>query len=168
MCLRIALILLCAGAVLAEPTEFPVKGYVLNLDVMLPVAPEKAFDLTTGDISGWWDHHMSEHPKQLYIEPRPGGGFFEIFDDSGNGVRHAVVTCAERGKRLRFEGPLGMAGRAFTMVTTWDYEAAGDSTRLTCTVNMNGQIDADTAKLVEGVWRHFLIEQLQPWAAKNR
>ena len=35
-----------------------------------------------------------------YIEPRPGGGFIEIFDDEGNGVLHATVIYADRGKLL--------------------------------------------------------------------
>ena len=123
------LIALCIAAfAFAEPAEFAVKGFTFTFDVTVPGSAEATFDLMTGDVSGWWDHHMS------------------------------------RGKRLRMEGPLGLAGRAFHMVTTWDYEAAGDSTRVTCTVNMSGQIDAEKAAVVEGVWKHFLIEQFKPWA----
>jgi hypothetical protein len=161
-------LLVASSLALADPTEFPVHGFTITQDVMLPVSPARAFDLMTGDISGWWDHHFAEHPKALYIEPKPGGGFFEIFDDAGHGVRHAVVTWADPGKHLRFEGPLGLAGRALTMVTTWDYAPVGDSTKITCTVNLSGQIDADFAKVVEGVWHHFLVEQLQPWVAAHK
>ena len=152
----------------AAPTEFAARGFTFTFDVTLPVDAQTAFNSMTGDVSGWWDHTMSEHPKALHIEPKPGGGFYEIFDDAGNGVRHAEVTYAEPGKRLRMEGPLGLAGRAFTMVTTWDYEQVGDSTRVTCTVNMSGQIDTEMAAIVEGVWHHFLIEQLKPWVEKKR
>ena len=159
------LIALCIAAfAFAEPAEFAVKGFTFTFDVTVPGSAEATFVLMTGDVSGWWDHHMSDQPKALYIEPKPGGGFYEIFDEAGHGVRHAEVTYAEQGKRLRMEGPLGLAGRAFHMVTTWDYEAAGDSTRVTCTVNMSGQIDAEKAAVVEGVWKHFLIEQFKPWA----
>ncbi|MCW8804045.1 MAG: hypothetical protein OQK57_06570, partial [Ignavibacteriaceae bacterium] len=55
-------------------------------EVTLPGTPEIIFDAVTGDISGWWDHSFSENPKKFYIEPKPGGGFWEIFDDEGNGV----------------------------------------------------------------------------------
>jgi hypothetical protein len=47
--------------------------------------PEAVYDAATGDISGWWDHYTSEHPKKLYLEAKPGGGFYEIFNDSGDG-----------------------------------------------------------------------------------
>ena len=49
--------------------------------VNLPGTPEDIFDAATGDISGWWDHSFSGNPKKFYLEAKPGGGFYEIFDD---------------------------------------------------------------------------------------
>jgi len=43
-------VLLLSCLVLAEPVEFPVKGYTINFDVTLPVPPDTAFKLLTGDI----------------------------------------------------------------------------------------------------------------------
>ena len=166
--LFVASLFIIVVSAVAEPTEFPIKGFTITEQVMLPVAPARAFELMTGDISGWWDHHFVDYPRRLYIEPKAGGGFYEMFDDKEHGAKHATVTYADPGKRLRFEGPLGLAGRAVTNVTTWDYEPVGDSTRVTCTVNLSGQIDADFAKVVEGVWHHFLLEQLQPWVIRNK
>ncbi len=53
------------------------------------------------DTNDWWDHSFAENPEKLFIEARPGGGFYEIFDTQGNGARHATVIYAERGKMLR-------------------------------------------------------------------
>ena len=64
----------------------------------LPGTPNEIYDAITGDISGWWDHSFSEKPYKLYIEPKPGGGFYEIFNESGDGVKHATVTVADRGR----------------------------------------------------------------------
>ena len=50
-------------------------------EVILPGTPEQIFNVATGDISGWWDHSFSETPKKLFIEAKPRGGFWEIFDD---------------------------------------------------------------------------------------
>jgi len=161
-------ILVLASSLLAEPAEFPLKGFAFTFDVSLPAPPERAYDLMTGNVSGWWDHHVSDKPARLYIEPEPGGGFYEIFDDAGNGVRHAEVTSANRGKILRMEGPLGLAGRALTMVTTWTFAASDSGTVVTCAVNLSGQIDAELASVVENVWRHFLLEQLPPWVESNK
>ena len=87
-------------------------------DLILPATPNEVYDAVTGDISGWWDHAFSGHPKKLYIEARPGGGVYEVFDDAGNGALHATVIYADRGKRLRYTGPLGFSGRAIDLVTT--------------------------------------------------
>ena len=69
-------LLTLAAAAHAEVSEFPVRGITITDSVILPVSPDTAFDIMTGDISGWWDHHFSDAPKSFFIEPNPGGGFF--------------------------------------------------------------------------------------------
>src|SRR5579863_5216186 len=122
-----AILLIITPITLASVARAEVKllaygGYSVELEVILPVSPNVSYDAATGDIGGWWDHHFSEHPKRLYIEAKPGGGFYEIFDDSGNGVQHAIVIYAERGKRLRITGPLGFSGNALDAVITYEFK----------------------------------------------
>jgi len=165
-------ILLAPANAQTETKELKAGAFQVVQEVILPASPEAVYDAATGDISGWWDHHISEHPKKLYIEAKPGGGFWEIFDDSGDGVLHATVTMAERGKILRFVGPLGLAGRALEMVTTYEFwpDPAGTKLRVTC--NVSGQIDDGLDKIVDAVWRHFIGEQLKAYiesgAYKNK
>ena len=73
-------------------------------------SPEVVFDAMTGDISDWWDHHVSPNPRSLVLEPKPGGHFVEVFDDAGNGAVFARVLGVERGKRIVFSGPFGFIG----------------------------------------------------------
>ncbi len=157
-----------AAPVHAETKEFAAKGVSITFDVLLPVSPDTAFAAATGDVLPWWDHHFAAAPTALYIEPKPGGDFMEIFDIAGNGVRHAEVTLAERGKRLRFEGALGLAGAALTLVTTWEFlpDSAGTRLRLTC--NAAGQMEDNTGESLERVWRHFLEEQLKTYIESGR
>jgi hypothetical protein len=143
--------------------EFDPAGFSFKHELVLPASAGEVFDAATGDISGWWDHTVSESPLALYIEPRPGGGFYEIFDESGDGVLHATVTAARRGELLRFEGPLGLAGNALHMVHTYAFAAEGDSTRLVVAVHAAGEIQEGWAEAVEGVWNHFLFERLKPY-----
>jgi hypothetical protein len=146
-------------------------GFRVEMELVLPATPNEVFDAATGDISAWWDHSFSGHPKKLFIEPKPGGGFYEIFDDAGNGVLHATVIYAQRGKMLRFVGPLGLSGRAVDCVTTWEFNvepaAAGGTaspgTKLKLTVAISGEVDEATAKIVDAVWHHFLVERLKPY-----
>ena len=133
-------------------------------EVTLPGTPEVIYDAITGDISGWWDHSFSEHPYKLFIETKPGGGFWEYFDDKGNGAKHATVTYADRGKLLRFEGPLGLSGKAIMLVCTYNFEPAGeDSTKFKLEVHGSGEIEEGIPAIVERVWEHFIFERFKPY-----
>lgn len=135
----------------------------------LPGSPEVIYDAISGDISGWWDHSFSGKPYRFYIEPRPGGGFYEIFNEQGDGVLHATVIYAERGKRLRFDGPLGLSGKAVTAVYTYEFEAVGgDSTLLELSVHAAGEIDPGAPQIVEQVWHHFLVERFKPYVESGK
>ena len=150
----------CGGQQAAEGT----KSFNFEMNFAYPGDPQFIYDHLTGDISAWWDHSFSQNPHKLYIEPRPGGGFYEIFDESGNGAKHASVIFADRGKMLRMEGPLGLSGQAITLVCTYTLKAADDqSTLLTLTVNGAGDFSEDTPGIVQQVWEHFLWEQFKPY-----
>lgn len=133
-------------------------------EVTLPGTPDTIFDAATGDISSWWDHSFSEHPLEFFIEPYPGGGFWEIFDDQGNGVLHATVIYADRGKILRFVGPLGLSGKAINMVTTYEFSPVGeDSTLFKVSVHAAGEVEEGIPAIVESVWEHFIFERFKPY-----
>ncbi|HTR48466.1 MAG TPA: SRPBCC domain-containing protein [Verrucomicrobiae bacterium] len=162
--LRVLLLgLALPGLLQAETKELKTGAFQIMHELILPASPEAVYDAATGDISGWWDHSFTEHPKRLYIEAKPGGGFWEIFNDSGDGALHATVIYAERGKMLRFTGPLGLSGQAVDFVTTYEFlpDPAGTKLRVTC--NVSGQIADGQDKIVDAVWRHFLFERLKPY-----
>jgi len=138
-------------------------GFEFTLETRVPVPPEEAFDAFTGDVSGWWDHHMSEHPVSLVIDPFPGGHFQETFDAAGNGVIHADVTYAHRGHKLVLRGPLGLHGYAVDGVWVLDFTADGDGTKVAFTGRVVGQVQEGWDTLVAQVWQHFLVEQYTPW-----
>ena len=156
-------VLLTTGFSQAEVKQLTPGGFTVEQDVILAATPSAVYDTVTGDISGWWDHSFSKTPKKLYIEPKPGGGFYESFNDSGDGALHATVIYAERGKKLTFTGPLGLSGKAVDIVTSYELSPDPAGTRLHLTVNATGQTSEDVAKIVDSVWHHFLIERLQPY-----
>jgi hypothetical protein len=74
------------------------------------------------------------------------------------------VIYAQHGKFLRFDGPLGLSGKALHMVHTYEFTHVGaDSTRLKVTVRASGEMEAGWAETVDGVWWHFLVEQFKPY-----
>ena len=165
------LLLLPATFLAQDEVSSKPKYDVFSFDkkVTLPGTPEIIFDAVTGDISGWWDHSFTESPKEFYIEPIPGGGFWEYFDDEGNGVLHARVIYADRGKMLRFDGPLGLSGKAIQVVTTYQFEPVGsDSTLFKVSVHAAGEVDEGIPAIVEKVWEHFIFEQLKPYIESGK
>jgi len=138
--------------------------FSFEMNFSYPGDPVFVYDHLTGDISDWWDHSFSRNPHKLYIEARPGGGFYEIFNEAGDGARHATVIYAERGKMLRMEGPLGLSGQALTLVCTYTLKASeGDQTLLKLNVNGAGEFSEETPEIVRQVWEHFLWEQFKPY-----
>ncbi len=167
----LALVSMFAAGARAQSKSLPTGAFSFEQKVRLPGTPEEIFGAITGDIGGWWDHSFSEHPKKFYLEPKVGGCFCEIFDDDGNGVRHAVVTYVDRPKTLRFEGALGLAGNAIQMVHTYKFEAIGaDSTLLTLQGQAAGHVEPGWPDVVAKVWSHFLVERFKPYveAGKHR
>jgi hypothetical protein len=160
---------LACGAALADNKPLSTGAFEVTQRVILPGTPEQIFDAVTGDISGWWDHTVSGDPLKLYIEAKPGGHFWEVFDEDGNGVIHATVTAAHRGKMLRFVGPLGLAGNSIEMVHTYEFSTVDKSnTLLKVTVRAHGHVEAGWAETVDGVWQHFIHEQLKPYVESGK
>lgn len=154
----------------AELKETGPNAFTVTHEIIVPGTPEEIYDaFTAPDIRGWWDHTFSPKPVKLTIEPKAGGGFYEIFDEAGNGALHATVHYADRGKMLRFTGPLGLAGFAVTMAHTLEFTTVpptageGPRTKVALTLNAFGALPPNMPTMVDGVWRHFLIEQFKPW-----
>ena len=142
--------------------------FSFEMNFSYPGDPAFVYDHLTGDISSWWDHSFSEKPYKLFIDARPGGGFYEIFNESGDGALHATVIFAERGKMLRMEGPLGLSGQALTLVCTYTLKAIDtNSTQLTLNVNASGESTDETPHIVRQVWEHFLWEQFKPYIEEH-
>jgi len=157
-------LLLITYTVAAQDTKPGYDVFSFELAVTVPGTTTQIYDAMTGDISGWWDHSFSEKPYRLYIDAVPGGGFFEIFNAGGDGVKHATVIYSDRGKMLRMDGPLGLSGKAVQMVTTYAFSPTGaDSTTVKLSVHAAGEIGDGVPAVVESVWRHYLVERFKPY-----
>lgn len=165
--LLLMIVITATHSVFSQENEKPKPRYdifAFDKEVTLPGTPEQIFDAATGDISSWWDHSFSENPKKFFIEAKPGGGFWEIFDDKGNGVLHATVIYSQRGKMIRFDGPLGLSGRAVQIVTTYEFSEVGaDSILMKVSVHGSGEMEEGMPAIVEKVWEHFIFERFEPY-----
>jgi hypothetical protein len=158
-----AALLALAVAASAGAQEVPYGAFAFQDSVRVPGSAEGAFDAFV-DVNAWWDHRFSESPARFYIEPRAGGGFWELFDDKGNGVRHATVIYVERPAMLRMEGPLGLSGNAIQVVFTLSFTPVEDSTTVHLDLHAAGEVQPGWQGIVRQVWRHFL-ERYQAYVA---
>lgn len=149
------------GAAHAAPAER--RAFTITQRFEIAAPPKIVFRAATGDISRWWDHTFSDQPYALVLEAKPGGRFWERFDAGNSGALHAQVIYVQAPNVLRMEGPLGLSGKAVTMVTTYDLEAIPGGTAFTVTVNAAGQLAEADEGLVTGVWQHFIQERLKPY-----
>ena len=164
-----SLFIFISGKSSAQEDKSKYNVFSFEQQLTLPGTTTMIYDAITGDISGWWDHSFTDKPYKLYIDAVPGGGFYEIFNAGGDGVRHATVIYSDRGKMLRFDGPLGMSGKAIQMVTTYEFTAAGsDSTMLKLTVHGAGEVTEGLPAIIESVWHHFLFEQFKPYIESGK
>ena len=89
-------------------TSLSERGFEIELAVTCEGEPEEVFKRFTDDVGSWWsaDHTYSGDAKNLAIESRPGGRFWERFPDGG-GVEHLRVVMVQPGKTLRMSGGIG-------------------------------------------------------------
>ena len=149
----------------AEITEQSEYSFSVQRAVTISATADEVWSAFTGDISGWWDHSFSGKPAKFFIEPTPGGGFIELFDDAGNGVKHGTVIFAQKPTKLNFEGPLPFNGMAMNMVHQVSFKPTedGKGTEVTVVLNAFGKLDPSWASAVDGVWQHFLVDRLKPF-----
>ena len=75
-----------------------------------------------------------------------------------------MVIYADRGKMLRFVGPLGLSGKAINLVTTYEFQPVGaDSTLFKVSVHGAGEIEEGVPVIVESAWNHFIFECFKPY-----
>lgn len=90
--------------------------------ILVPVPPEAAFDLFTGDIAKWWpgeSHSLSAAdnttPKDIRVDPFEGGHIVEETHD-GRSVPWATVTDWSPGRRFSVDWYVGKTEAEATQV----------------------------------------------------
>ena len=151
-------------SVKATVTDAAYGAFTVAVETDLPAPPAEVFDALTGDISGWWDHSFMDRPARFFIEAKPGGGFWEYFDDAGTeGVRHGVVTAVWKNRKLVYQGQLGFLGTGAGLTITYDLAPSEKGTLLKVTAAYAGQEEDGWRTALAGVWKHFILTRFTPY-----
>lgn len=113
------------------------------IEVELP--PLEAFQLFTSDMAAWWPatHHINSSPFiEIVIEPRAGGGWFEVGQDG--------TTC-QWGSVLEWDPPRKVV---FAWGLQGDWKFSPDLSK-SSEVEVKFVAMGDSATLIEFEHRHF-------------
>ena len=113
--------------------------------IEVELAPLDAFQLFTSDMAAWWPatHHIAKAPfVEIVIEPRVGGGWFEIDHDG--------TTC-QWGSILAWDPPNKVV---FAWGLQGDWTFSSDLSK-SSEVEVRFTPMGDSATLVELEHRHF-------------
>jgi len=155
--------LLVQDAPVVQP--FEVQGFRTTQTITIEAPRDEVWEAATGEVSYWWDHTWSGNPAELVIEPRAGGHFYERFEPGGaDGMIHADIIFVDAPSTLRMDGPLGLIERSYDLLISWSLEEVdADTTGFTVDLAMHGEIDAELAGIVHGVWTHFIAGRLKTY-----
>jgi uncharacterized protein YndB with AHSA1/START domain len=129
------------------------NGFTIKVVVDIAAPPETVYVSLVRHVDAWWDkaHTYSGDAKNLSIVAAPGGCFCETLP-TGGGVEHGVVIYVQPDRLLRMRGALGplqAAGIAGSI--TWQFEKAGQGTKLTFIHSAGGYYAGGMDKLADAV-----------------
>lgn len=113
--------------------------------IEVELTPPEAFQLFTSDMSGWWPatHHIGSSPfVEIVVEPRAGGGWFEVGQDGS--------TC-QWGSILEWDPPRKVV---FAWGLQSDWKFSPDLSK-SSDVEVRFVPMGDSATLVEFEHRYF-------------
>lgn len=142
--------------------------------VEVPLPPERAFELFTGNISRWWptkSHSVSSQdgtiPLDVEVQPREGGLIRETLP-SGETAPWARIEAWEPGRRLRLAWYPGR-GQAHATDVEITFAPIGNGTRVTVVhtgFDRPGAGGTASAASYSSGWAHVLGECFARHCAK--
>ena len=154
-------LLVLAGTSGQSAPQVTATGFLVKLEANINAPAPKVYEALIGQIGLWWnpEHTYSHDPKNLSIDPRPGGCFCEKLPNGG-GVEHLHVVYIAPNESIRFSGALGplqASGLAGSM--TWKLTGGADNTRVELSYSVGGFIQGGFEKIAPAV-EAMLREQL--------
>jgi DNA-binding transcriptional ArsR family regulator len=126
-------------------------------------APQVVFDALTTHVARWWSNvtYAVDGRPNLRIECHVGGRFFEVL---GQDERlYATVTRYEPAKRLWLQGPMGLGGCVFGVITFDLQPCSAKSTELQLSHRMLGEVDDEAAAMYRAGWEVLLDKGLRAY-----
>lgn len=132
----------------------------IALEYELAASPERVFRALTEEVGAWWTHAFKEGSR-VFLEARPGGEFGERWE--GGGALYATVTYLDPARKLRLQGPMGMAG-ATACAMEYELEALpgpAPKTRLRLVHDILGWIEPELPADYRAGWALLLGTSLR-------
>ena len=137
----------------------------LTEEISLRATPDAVFGALTAGIDSWWPaRHVNG--SRMILEPYVNGRFYEAFDETGQGVLHAIVTFIKQDEEIRLRGSLQFgdgAGYGPVPDSTVRIVLAADGgvTRVTLSHYFGGDATAERLAATRRQWRDILVRHRQ-------
>ena len=101
-------LLLGSTPALADVVDVSPSGFMMNHEVTVNVATDKAYNAFVADVGNWWNgqHSYSGDAKNFSIDPKALGCFCEKLSNGGS-IAHMQVVYVQPNVAIRMVGGLG-------------------------------------------------------------
>jgi uncharacterized protein YndB with AHSA1/START domain len=137
-------------------------------EVKINADPGRVFEALTTQVASWWGapYLYSELAKDLILEPRIGGRFYEVWGDD-DGRLWGIVTQIRRNEWLEITGSIGMDG-AVQGVMCYELKAQGGGTVLSLTHKAIGHITTKTRSGYAFGWKDLFGTRLKAFVETGK
>ena len=149
------------------PNNHEVGSIRIKQELTIEAPKDKVFSALTKDTSFWWGapYLISDELKELVVEPKLGGMFYEDWGD-GAGAIWGTVTQWKKNEIFEFTGKCGMGG-AVNGVICFTLESKGSSTLLKLEHDAVGHITEKTQSGYTHGWNDLLEKRLKTYVEKG-
>src|ERR1051326_1122936 len=152
----------------ATDVAVPLRTMHIVQEVTITAPRATAWKALTQDITAWWGPPYAveaDRMKDIQLEVKPGGRFFEDHGDGGGHI-WAFMTGVEPEGYIQFTGPMGMATCALARFSDTLEDTAGGATRVRLTHDAMGDIPDAAIEGYTGGWKD-LHERLQAYVERG-
>ncbi len=139
----------------------------IQQDISLRTEASRVFEALTDSVSAWWGFpYLSPETRDLVLEPKLGGLFYEIWGEN-SGATIATVTALIPNRRLELTGRFHME-IVYGVANFQLVDESEGSTLLQFSFRAIGHLTSDEGRAMQGGWADLLEVRLKAFLEEDQ